>query len=58
MTAFIRTLRAWLVAWALVCASACSHQPLRVDCNGHLEPINAAHPVSGSRPNRDADSRP
>lgn len=58
MTAFIRTVRGWLIVWALVCASACSHQPTRVDCNGHLEPINAAHPVSGPKPNRDTDSRP
>jgi hypothetical protein len=58
MTSINRTLRAWLILWTLLCASACSHQPQRVDCNGRLEPINATHPVKGLKPNHDTDPRP
>jgi hypothetical protein len=29
----------------LVFLAACAHHPLRVDCDQHLEAINAPHPI-------------
>jgi hypothetical protein len=33
-----------MILGAIVLASACSHQPKRIDCDKGLEPINAATP--------------
>jgi len=34
-----------LGALIVVCASSCTVHPKRVDCEGHLQPINAPAPV-------------
>ena len=49
MTVFFKSLLA--IALTLLAASCASH-PRRVDCEGHLRPINAPAPVSsgGTRP--------
>ena len=35
-----------MIVGLIVLASACSHQPKRVDCDKGLEPINAAAPAA------------
>ncbi len=37
-------LAALITVWALALATGCSHSPRRVDCHGHLEPINPVTP--------------
>jgi len=44
----------WMVLGALALVSACSHQPKRVDCDGRLEPINAATPGAAKNPDAKA----
>jgi hypothetical protein len=44
MSLFRRCIRWALLALAAV-SSGCAHHPARVDCDGHLEAINPAHPA-------------
>ncbi len=39
-----QVLAALITVWALALATGCSHSPLRVDCDGQLEPINPVTP--------------
>lgn len=43
---FFRLLLLTAAVCAVVFAAGCSHQPRRVDCDGHLEPINPITPVA------------
>jgi hypothetical protein len=33
------------VMWLILLIGGCSHAPRRVDCDGHLQPINPSTPV-------------
>lgn len=41
-------IQACLVALLLVLTAACSTHPKRVDCEGHLQPINTPAPMKSS----------
>jgi hypothetical protein len=38
-------MRKTLLALSLTLLAACTHHPVRVDCDQHLEAINPPHPV-------------
>jgi hypothetical protein len=38
-------MRNLLLSVVLISQAACTHHPVRVDCDKHLEAINPAHPV-------------
>jgi hypothetical protein len=38
-------MRNLLLGALLLSLAACTHHPVRVDCDKHLEAVNAAHPV-------------
>jgi hypothetical protein len=40
------TLSGLVLAWALVVLAGCSSHPKKVDCEAHLQPINAPAPKS------------
>jgi hypothetical protein len=42
---FLRLVLLCAFVSAMLFAAGCSHQPRRVDCDGHLEPINPVTPV-------------
>lgn len=54
--AFRYLMACWMVFGALA-LTACSHQPKRVDCDKHLEPINAATPAAAKNPDLKAGER-
>jgi hypothetical protein len=42
----LKTLNGVALAWALVALAGCSSHPKKVDCEAHLQPINAPAPKS------------
>jgi hypothetical protein len=34
-----------LLSIFLVCLAGCTHHPVRIDCDQHLEAINPPHPI-------------
>lgn len=40
------------ILWLLLLIGGCSHGPRRVDCDGHLQPINPPTPVVKDAPAR------
>ena len=41
-------MRNTLLALLLTLLAACTHHPVKVDCDQHLEAINPPHPVKGT----------
>jgi hypothetical protein len=53
MKSILRDSSAWLVILLALLMAGCGSHPKRVDCDGHLRPINAPAPVpstSGTSP--------